>query len=165
MNTKLPAFARVFDRLIEAAATVAASMIVFAMLAVCGGIVMRYFFNQPQTWVIDISAILLLYITFLAAAWLLRLDAHVKVDLLLKPLHPKYQSFLNIITSIISLAVFLVITWYGAKAAWINFEMGYFLPTQLETPKWIVIVIIPVGAFFLLIQLLRRIRYLLRKQA
>ena len=132
------------------------------MLAVSTGVFMRYFIGIPLTWAIDVSAILLLYVTFLAAPWLLREDGHVKMDLLVSRLNPRYQSFLNIFTSIIGLIIFATITWYGAKSTWIHYETGFWMPTALETPKYLILVIIPAGSCLVFIQFIRRTHRLLR---
>jgi len=156
---------RVFDRVLEIAATIAMSMIMFAMLAVCMEVTVRYFTGKSLTWVEDISSMLLLYITFLGAAWLLRIDGHVKVDLVTNRLSPRYQLFFNLFTSVVSAIAFLVIVWYGAEFTFIQFRSGYYMPTPLETPQWVVVIIIPAGCMLLFIQLLRNIRSLLKMRA
>ena len=155
-------FARVFDRILDIGATLAAAMLIFSMLAVCAAITVRYFLNEPQTWVTDVAAIILLYFTFLTAAWLLRAEGHVKMELVISRLSQRHQSFLNIFTSVVGLAVFSVITFYGAKFTLMYYQMGYYMPTPLETPKFLIILIIPLGSILLVIQFLRRIRGYLR---
>ena len=153
---KLTRAARVFDRVLNIAAIVAAAMIVFQMLSVSIQVIVRYFFGVALTWVIDISAIMLLYMTFLIAAWLLRTEGHVTMNLVISRLKPKYQSFLNILTSIVGTLICAAVIWYGAKCTWLHYQTGFETPTYLETPKWIILGIIPVGSFLLLIQFLRR---------
>jgi TRAP-type C4-dicarboxylate transport system permease small subunit len=106
--------------------------------------------------VIDVSAILLLYMTFLAAAWLSRSEGHVIMDLVINRLNPRHRFFLNVSTSIVGAIIFAVLTWYGAKTTWVYYKMGYWMPTTLETPKFLVLAIIPIGSCLLFIQLLRR---------
>ena len=70
----------IFDRTIGYLAFVAAIIIILTMLAVSAQIVMRYFLNRPMIWVMEITEISLLFITFLGTAWLLRREGHVKID-------------------------------------------------------------------------------------
>jgi len=153
-----------FDRVLQTAAIIAMSMIMFAVLAVCVEVTIRYFTGKSLTWVEDVSAMLLVYITFLGAAWLLRIDGHVRVDTVTNRLSPRYQFFFDLFTSVVSAIAFLVIVWYGAEFTLVQFRSGYYMPTPLETPQWVVVVIIPVGCALLLIQLLRKIRDLLKKR-
>ena len=146
----------VFDRTLNLLAYLAAALIAFIMLSVSYEVVMRYFFNRPPVWVIDITEILLLYIAFLAVAWLLREEGHIRMDMVLTQLKPRPQALLNIITSTICAIIFLIVTWYGARLTLEYFQTGYFLPTHLKIPQGFVASIIPVGSFMFSIQFLRR---------
>ena len=148
----------IFDRFLDIAAYIAMFMISIAMLAVCAEVVFRYFSGESLTWVVDICSIFLLYVTFLGAAWLLRIDGHVNVDIVTSRLKPHVRYILDICVTIFSAIVFSVITWYGARFTIAQFKSGYYMPTPLETPQWIVVIIVPLGSLLLFIQLLRRLR-------
>lgn len=109
-----------------------------------------------MTWVIDVCSILLVYFTFLAAAWLLKNDGHVMVDMVINVLKPKHRILLNIITSTLTSIIFIILVWYSLKSTWAHYVAGYWMPTPLETPKWLVMGIVPVGSFLLFIQSLRK---------
>jgi len=145
----------VFDRALDYMAVFAGFLIIFAMTSVSVAIATRYL-GHPISWVFEVSQYILLYTTFLVAAWILRKDAHVKIDIVLNQLNPRIQSLINTITSAISLIVCFVLTWYGVKTTWDTFQAGYFTLSILEPPLYIFIAIIPVGFFLLVIQLLRR---------
>ena len=63
-----------FDRIIVLMSIVAGILLVFAMLIISGAVFSRYFLNRPIGWVIEISEYIILFITFLVAAWLLKLE-------------------------------------------------------------------------------------------
>ena len=107
----------------------------------------------------------LLYIPFLGAAWLLRIEGHVKMEMVIDRLNPKRQSVLNTITSIIGVIIFLVMTWYGAKSTWFLFQSGHYMPTDLKPPTFLIILIIPAGSLLLFIQSLRRTHGFLRSRS
>ena len=46
-------------------AWVAATCILFMMLAICYSVILRYFWNKPVPWIVEVSSYLMLYITFL----------------------------------------------------------------------------------------------------
>lgn len=145
-----------FDRIIVLMTTVAGILLVFAMLIISGAVASRYFLGRPIGWVIEISEYIILFVTFLVAAWVLKQEGHVKMDIVLNQLNPRTQSMINVITSGISAIVCFILTWYGAKVTWELFQTGYFTPTLLELPKFIIIAIIFIGSFLLFIQFLRR---------
>jgi C4-dicarboxylate transporter DctQ subunit len=145
-----------FDRIIVLMTILAGILLVFAMLIISGAVASRYFLGRPIGWVIEISEYVILFVTFLVAAWVLKQEEHVKMDIVLNQLNPRTQAMINVITSGISAIVCFILTWYGAKVTWELFETGYFTPTLLELPKFIIIAIIFIGSFLLFIQFLRR---------
>lgn len=145
-----------FDRILGLTSVVGTVMILFMMLAICAHVGMRYLFGKPLNWVIDVSSILLLYTAFIAAAWLLRAEGHVAVDFVFTLLKPRRQLLLQVINSLICLAVCAIITVYGIIETVSVLKLDLYVDNTLETPKWIVIVIIPLGSFILFIQFIRR---------
>ena len=136
------------------------------MLAVSTDVIMRYWLARPSLWVGEVAEVALLYITFLAAAWVLRKERHTSMDIVLTRLNPRNQAILNTITSIISALICLLLTWYGARATWSHFQLGLRTASIMELPMGPILVIIPVGSFMLFIQFLRRIiRFLAVKES
>ena len=146
----------IFERTIELAAALAGALLVFVLLSESAEVVMRYFLRNPLIWVVEVSETILLFVAFLGAAWLLKSEGHVRMDLLLNRLNPRPRSILNIITSIIGAFCCGVLVWYGSLSTWDNFVRGAFEPTVLEIPSAYVLVIIPIGSFLFFIQCLRR---------
>ena len=147
---------RIFDRAVNISATFAGALIVFVLVAVFYEVVNRYFFGRAILWTYEVVEFTLLYITFLATAWLLKEEAHVKIDLVLQQLKPKRQAVLNVITSVICAIAFLIIIVYSIISILESIELGLFTPTELETPKHYVMLCIPIGGICLFIQFLRR---------
>lgn len=146
----------VFDHIITWMAILAGILLAFSLISVSVSVATRYFFNYPIGWVTEISAYILLYITFMVAAWVLKEEAHVTIDILLEQLKPRFRSFINIITSYTSAAVCLVLTFFGARETWELYKTGYFTPTEMELPKWMINVVIFVGSLLLFIQFIKR---------
>jgi TRAP-type C4-dicarboxylate transport system permease small subunit len=147
---------RVFDFAIGVMAFMCGLILVFIMVAICFDVVMRYFFNRPSSWVIEISEYLLVYMTFLGAAWVLKYEGHVKVDALTIMLSEKMQTATGIISSLIGVMVCFTIAWFGSIETWDTFERGVHNPSMLEFPKAPILAIIPFGSFFFMIQFIRR---------
>ena len=149
---------RLFDRILGAFGAFGAGLIILVTLGIASDVSMRFFFNRPIRGMVEITEYAILWITFLLAAWVLKRDKHVKMDIVLRWLKPTVQSLINIITSVLSAIAFLILTGYAAAVTWESFKMGFLDYTALAPPLWPIQVIIPIGSFLLFIQLLRRTR-------
>ncbi len=146
----------IFDRAIKSLTWLACVLLTFAILAVSIDVVLRYFFNRPTIWVLEICEYILLYVVFLGAAWVLKEEGHVRVGLVVDRLSPKTQALINMITSIVGALVCLTLTWYGVQVTWNHFVRGVPSIEMLHLPQFLVLMIIPIGSFLLFVQFLRR---------
>jgi TRAP-type C4-dicarboxylate transport system permease small subunit len=126
------------------------------MLSVSADVISRDFLNLPIIWVFDITEYILLYVTFLGTAWVLKNEGHVTIDLLLTRLKPRTQALFGIASSVIGMAISMVVAWYGAQVTWDHLLRGVRDTAMLELPKAPILAIIPIGSFLLVIQFLRR---------
>jgi len=147
---------RVFDSVTDAMARVCDLILMFLMLSVCADVVLRYFFNRPQAWIVEISEYLLLYITFLGAAWVLSKEGHVIVDIVITRVSPKIRNTFGVISSMIGAFVYLVIFYFGSIETLDLFKRGVPNPSVLEFPKAPLVAVIPFGSFFFAVQFIRR---------
>jgi TRAP-type C4-dicarboxylate transport system permease small subunit len=147
----------IFDCIVNIAALLAAAVLVFIVLSVCLGVVMRYFLGQALIWVPEVNMYTLVPVTFLSATWLLKGEGHVKMDIVVDCFNPRNQTIIDVATSIICAIMFLVITWYGALTTWDHFLRGvYDYGSVLRIPRAYVLFFVLVSSFLLFIQFLRR---------
>jgi TRAP-type C4-dicarboxylate transport system permease small subunit len=92
----------------------------------------------------EVTEQLLLYITFMGTAWLLKKEGHVAVDFVLLRMRPKTRSFFGIVSCLIGILICAALTWYGFKVTWVNLRQGAYFSSVLELPKAPVFVIIPI---------------------
>lgn len=149
-------FTKVTDRTLGVTALLAIVILVFVTLSVTYEVVMRYFLDRPTLWVFEITQICLLYFTFLGAAWVLKKEGHVKIDLVLNSLKPRAQTWVNIITSGLATIAWLIVAWYGGWVTWQHFQLGLAKDTLMDIPDAPILAIIPVGSLLLFVQCLRR---------
>ena len=144
-----------FDRTINFLAFLAGSLLVLLMVIICYEVVMRYLFRVPSGWVVEVCEYMLLYITFFGTAWLLKQDRHVRVDVVLALINPRFQKALGLVTSIMGAVSCSFLVIYGAINTWNHLQKGTLVIQTLNTPKWILVAVIPLGSFLLIIQFLR----------
>jgi C4-dicarboxylate transporter, DctQ subunit len=144
------------DRAMTALMVIAGVLCILMMLGISTEVVTRYFFKMPILGMLEASEIAMLYITFLSAAWVLKKEGHVNMDLINSYLKPSALNILNAFLSLIGAAIALVLLWYGAKVTIGAFLEGTNLPGNMEINKGYQLMIIPLGSFLLFIQFLRR---------
>ena len=144
---------RTWDRLNDAIMVLAGILLWGQMVIVNIEIVSRYL-GHPTTWVAEISSILILWIPFMIAGWVLRKEAHVKMDLLIEYLSPRSQALVNFITSVIGVVAMLIVTIAGFQTT--LYWIGNKTPTMLMLPRSPIIGIIFIGSLLFAVQFLIR---------
>ena len=144
------------DGTINVLAILGGVIIVFVFVTVCLAVVMRYFLHSPLNWVTQTSQYSLIFITFLGAAWVLRREKHVTMEMVVNQLKPKNQDLIRTITSIAGALICLVLVIYGIQVALDLFQRGIYDPQVLDVPMAPLVAIIPLGSFMLSLQFLRR---------
>jgi TRAP-type C4-dicarboxylate transport system permease small subunit len=141
----------------------ASLMMAGLMIIVCVDLTLRYFFNSPLLWGTEVTEILLLYITFLGMAWVFREDGHVVIDVFTSQVAGKKKKILNGISYFLVGIVAAVLVYYGFYTVYDHFRRGVFNPTVIETPIWLIIIVIPVGSVPLFLEVLIKVWKLIRK--
>lgn len=144
------------DKVMSGLAWLAGWLMMLALLMVCLDVVLRYFFNSPIGGVLQFSEYVLLYIPFLAAAYVLKDERHIKIDIILNRLSPKVQVAVNLITSIFGVLVLLVLSYYGTYITFDYYRRGVPTLKYYKIPEFLVIMVIPFGCFLFALQFIRR---------
>lgn len=146
-----------YDRLLNVMAAIGAVILVLMAFWISYEVVMRYFLNSPTIWATDLSEYGLLYATFLAAPWLVREGGHVQVDILLSRIAAARRLQLGVVTSLVAAIASAIFLWQGIEATWDTFVRGQYMARAWSIPRWTVLVIIPFGSFFLVVEWLRAV--------
>lgn len=145
-----------FDRFLDGLAFLAGILLVLASFGVAAMIASRYFLNRPLGWMIEIAEYILLYMSFLLAAWVLKKDAHVKMDVVVEFLSPRIRLVCNVFSAILGAMVCIVLVWFGTKVTWHLYQSGTLTTTYLEVPKYPLAIVIPFGSLLFMIQFIRK---------
>ncbi len=145
------------DKTITAMMVFGAAIIIIDMLAVSVDVILRYTLDITYTGLFEIMEYSLLWMTFLATAWLLKINGHIRLDLILDRLNPRRKVIANIATSVICEILMGFLIWYSVKLTVNDFIYGTYLSTVLQPIKWPIEIIIAIGYILLFIVMLRRI--------
>lgn len=149
-------FGSIFDRIISSLFLLAAAVLIVMMLMVCADVFLRYFFNSPLTWVMAISEYFMAWMTFLAAAWLLKKERHAIIDVVVNRLPQGTQVVFNMITSSLSALALLVLTWYTGQITLDYFVTDFHTASRPVVPLGPIFLIMPIGSLLFSIQFMRR---------
>ncbi len=111
----------------------------------------------------EISGYALVALVFLGLAYTLRMERHIKIELLTRRLSPRKQQQLEIAVLILSLIFIAWFTWATMGPVVQNYIQHHISITYLHTPYWIPYLFVPVGAGMLAIGLLIEIIGKLKK--
>lgn len=154
----------IYDKIMFTLFIVACIILAGIVLIVSLEVVLRYFLRSPMGFVSEVVSYALVYLTFLSAPWILKLDKHVRIDFVTSQLKPKQGAVLNIITSILSAVLWLVVFWYTGQITWHLFRTGEKMSFSILTPfKAPLVAAVPIGSFLLFIQSVRWIYIYLRR--
>ena len=126
---------RIFDSVLDAGAALSGALLVAVMLLTSIKVFFRYGLREGLMGVDQISGTLLLYIAFLGAAWVLRREEHVTIDLLVTQLGPRNRRWLTCTNSVLGALICLVVAFYGTVEAVTSWQRGILIPAEIEIPE------------------------------
>jgi TRAP-type C4-dicarboxylate transport system permease small subunit len=145
-----------FDKILVVFFWIAGALLIFSTVGTCIDVILRYCFNRPIHWMLEITEYIMLYIPFLGAALVLKEDGHIRVDILISHFSDRMRAWLNIITSLVGGLVMLTYTVFGGQVTLDYYQRGIPSLESLKTPMFLILMIIPIGGFFFAIQFFRQ---------
>ncbi len=132
----------------------AASWLVLAAILVAAGLALsrRLFSLSSNAWY-ESQWLFFAAIVMLGAAWTLRLDRHVRIDILVSRAPPAYRRRLDIVGHAMMLAPFCALhLWLAVPWFWSAFLSGETSPNLGGLPLWPIRLVIVIGFTLLLAQ-------------
>ena len=108
-------------------------------------VTLRYGFNAPTKWVNEFSGYLAVLIIFLGISYVLRENAHIKVDVFIRKLPRGIHDWIKVITSIALLAYIILLFHLTWDVFVMNFAIKKTSFTAMDVPIWPIQAFIPVG--------------------
>ncbi len=115
-------------------------------------ILVRFVFNKPTIWANEAVVYLSAIGYLLGGAYSLYYRAHVSVDILYLRFSPRVRAILNVITFFFILIYLGALIWMGSIYAWESLKVREATGSPWNPPIYPLKIVIPVGAFILLIQ-------------
>jgi len=130
-------------------------------LMVSYDVLMRYFLDDPQLFVDDLTSFLLVAIIFLGAGPVFYKGGHIRIDLVTSRLKTKTQSRLRVITLSIGIVLLGIVIYETMVSTVAAFQTGR-VSAVMNYPLWVGMVFIPLGlilmTFFMGVELAKELK-------
>jgi TRAP-type C4-dicarboxylate transport system permease small subunit len=147
---------KIVDQILIVFFWVAGALLMFSTVGTCMDVILRYCFNRPIPWMLEITEYIMLYIPFLGAALVLKEDGHIRVDIFINRLGEKKRGIMDMVALLVGGIVMSAYTWFGGQVTWGLYTRGVPSLESLKTPMFLILMIIPIGGFLFAIQFFRK---------
>lgn len=134
----------------------AASLIVISLISL-GNVVTRYLTGGSFSFTEEFSVFLLVVLTFAGASVALRRNRHIRISFLERRLPARLRGALILFQGLCGLIVLGLITWYGGKLAFQEYQWESLSP-GLGLPQWWYLVWLPVLSALMVWRLVQQTR-------
>ena len=131
----------------------ALSYLLFPLIAILVyGVVVRYAFDKPIIWGHETSVFIFGTIGFLAGAYALQREAHVRMDIIYNRFSPRGRAVVDVVMALFFFYFIIALLWkggvYAAHSIVISEQSGSYWNPVLYPFK----IVIPIAAFLILLQ-------------
>ena len=148
---------RVFDTVLHALARLAAAVFASIAALIPVDLILRNGFGASIYGLLDAIEYGLLVATFLAAPWVLSINAHVSVDLFVGGLSGRARRVADTLANVVGACAAGVFLWFAVVAMTQSIERETMIRTAFVIPEWWVLAVAPVSMALILVEFARRI--------
>ncbi len=119
-------------------------------------VVVRYLTDQSFAWTEELSVVLMVFLTMVAASAALVRNAHVRIEVLTDGAPPRRRRVLESLSALASVIAFLILAGLGARLAWDDWRFDVTTP-GIGLPQWWYTVWLPLLALLLAARAMQRL--------
>jgi C4-dicarboxylate transporter DctQ subunit len=128
--------------------------LVIGLLQVIG----RYFDPaRAISYAEEVIVYLIIWAIMIVSSQLVRRDGHVRPDLVLRILPPRYLRIMEIFNCLVAVVFCAALVWYGWQIVDTSLLIDETSSTDLQFPMWIYYLALPVGSALMLIRYVMRL--------
>jgi TRAP-type mannitol/chloroaromatic compound transport system permease small subunit len=125
---------------------------IVTVLVISYEVIMRYVFGAPTRWGHETMIFLCAIVYLMGGAYTLYHRKHISIDLLYRRFSPRGRAILDLITFPLFCWFIGVLLWAGADRAWDAVIIRETSGSPWNPPIYPILLMIPLGAFLLLLQ-------------
>ena len=147
-------YSRYIDKLSQIIGNVVCYLTLVCIVVVLYEVFMRFVVSESQVWTTEMTAFLFGPLFALAGPYTLLNKGHVAMDLFYRTWSPRLQAIMDIVTFVFVIIFLGVLLWKGSALAWKSILLNQKSPSAWGPPLWPLKIMIPLGAFLMLLQAL-----------
>lgn len=137
------------DKIITGSAILGAIFLIFIVSLVFYEVFVRFVLNSPTVWTLELTIYSLIASCFLSAGYLVRVDKHIRVDVIIESVPFKIKKVMFIIGCLIGLLFSIILAWQGIVYVISSFQLDFRSLSSLRLPMYIPHMLIPIGGILL----------------
>jgi len=145
-------FLKTVDRISELSGKGVSFLVIPLVAVILYEIVARYIFGSPTIWVHETAQMIYGAYVILLGAYVLQRGGHVNVDILYGRFRPRVRAAIDLVTWLLFFYFCGLLLWKGGEMAWESLLLGETEPTSFAPPVYPIKMMIPLGAFLILLQ-------------
>lgn len=150
-------YERILDAVIDAAAWLARMLLLFEVVTITAGVILRYTAGISFSWLNSLNEWTLLWIAFLGAAWLERGNGHVSVDTFIEVAGEHVVRWAKLFGWLLGLVCCAILLWYSAAVTYEKLISGAYDFFKIRNfPIYPIYAVIPFGFLLWVLQILRQ---------
>jgi TRAP-type mannitol/chloroaromatic compound transport system permease small subunit len=150
---QMNAFLAVIDWISEWEGKIVSFFFVIASVQVCFELTLRYVFNAPTTWGLELTIYLCAVTYVMGGAYAQRFNAHIQVDLFYIRWSPRTRAIVDLFIGDLLFFFFCgVLVWQSGAWAWNAFTKGMTSGTIWDPPIWPMKSVLFFGSLLLFLQ-------------
>ena len=122
-----------------------------------GNVITRYVTGGSLAFTEEFSVFLLVVLTFTGASVALRRNGHIRISMLERALPVGLRRALILFQTLCGIIVLGLITWFGGKLTWEEYQWGSLSP-GLGLPQWWYLLWLPLLSAAMLVRLMQQAR-------
>jgi C4-dicarboxylate transporter DctM subunit len=136
---------------------ISALLLASALVLSMYGVIARYVLHLPLDWSDETAVWIIVWCAFFGFSALIKIDEHIRVDVLLLRLSEKRQNILHFYNTLIGLAFIVVTIWGGLSAVQEAHTKKVVSESAMRIPMYIPYLIVPGGGILLGLRLIERL--------
>ena len=156
------ALSRFYDGLFGALGVISALLIGAVALGITFDVLGRNLGFGTLSWMLEACEYAIFVSTFLGAPWVLRLAAHVRVDVFVQNLGPRWARAFGLFADLVGAGTSATLLYYAIVVARGSIRDEARIIKMFIIPEWWVFAVVAFSAFLLIVEFLRRLAVALR---
>ena len=163
MIEKVRRILKVIDLANEKLAGIGCYVLLIAMILVPYEVVMRYIFNSPTSWSMEMTQFMFCTMVALGGGWVLLTGSHVNVDIIYSRFGIRTRAIISILTSLLLFTFLFLVFRQNLLAAMQSLAWRETSASGWNPPLYPIKFIIPLGVLLLLLQSIAMfVRYIIQ---